>query len=305
VAGRTLLQQALPTTFGLVAAGWLTALDAAAARLAAVRGEGLAVQLGGAAGTQAAFGSAAAAITAAYAAELALPVPVLPWHTDRGRIAALAGALGQAAGALGKVAKDVVLYAQTEVGEVHEAGDGDRGGSSAMPHKHNPVAALAAAACAAQAPGLVATLLAAMPQEHQRAAGGWHAEWRPLTALLESTGSAAYWIRDCLGRLRVDPARMRTNLDATGGALLAERIAGALRSAGVDGAAGLVRDAAARATFGIGLVDALLAEPAVAAHLSRAEIEDLLDPAGYLGSAGPLVDRALAAHHEFVSGAAT
>src|SRR5512145_332579 len=109
-----------------------------------------------------------------------------------------------------------------------------------MPHKRNPVAAVSAAACAAQAPGLVATLLAAMPQEHQRAAGGWHAEWRPLSALLSGVGSAAYWIRDCLGRLRVDPGRMRANLDLTGGALLAERVGGALRERGVGDAAGLV-----------------------------------------------------------------
>jgi 3-carboxy-cis,cis-muconate cycloisomerase len=319
VAARTLLQQALPTTFGLVAAGWLTALDEAAGSLAHVRDHRLAVQLGGAAGTLAALGETAIATVAAFAAELGLAEPVLPWHTDRARIAELAGALGLAAGVLGKVAKDVLLYAQTEVGEVGEEGSDGRGGSSAMPHKHNPVAAVAAAASAAQAPGLVSTLLAVMPQEHQRAAGGWHAEWRTLSALLSTVGSAAYWVADCLGRLRVDAGRMRANLDATGGALLAERVAGALRDRGEPSAAAIVRAAVLAADLAVasadvsvvgdmvpdqtarsprtkGLAEALAAEPRIGGRLSRGEIEALLEPAGYLGAAGTLVDRALAAH---------
>jgi 3-carboxy-cis,cis-muconate cycloisomerase len=322
VAARTLLQQALPTTFGLVAAGWLAALDTAAARLADVREHRLAAQLGGGAGTLAALGPDAPAVVSAYARELGLAEPDLPWHTDRTRIADVAGALGLAAGALGKIARDVTLYAQTEVGELGEEGAGERGGSSTMPHKHNPVAAVAAAACAAQAPGLVATLLAAMPQEYQRAAGGWHAEWRPLSALLSTVGSAAYWVADCLGRLRVDTGRMRANLSATGGALMAERVAAALRERGVAEAATLVREAVVRAdgatsvtadrdrerllspgqqetfTDSGGVAAALAAEPRIAAVLTRDEIDALLDPAGYLGSAGVLVDRALAAHAE-------
>ena len=134
-------------------------------------------------------------------------VPVAPWHTDRTRIAEIAGALGTVAGAVGKIARDVTLYAQAEIGELSDGAD--RGGSSTMPHKRNPVAAVAAAAGAAQAPGLVATLLAAMPHEFQRAAGAWHAEWRPLRSLLEATGSAAHWLRDCLDNLVVHPDRMR------------------------------------------------------------------------------------------------
>jgi 3-carboxy-cis,cis-muconate cycloisomerase/3-oxoadipate enol-lactonase len=294
VAGRTLLQQAVPTTFGLVAAGWLTALDGAAGQLARAR-DSLAVQLGGAAGTLAALGDPPVAlrVVAGYAEELGLAEPVLPWHTDRGRLAELAGALGRAAGALGKIARDVALYAQTEVGELAEAGDSGRGGSSAMPHKRNPVSAISAVACAARAPGLVATLLAAMPQEHQRGAGGWHAEWLPLSDLLATTGAAAHWVADCLGRLRVDAGRMRANLDATGGAVLAERVAGKLREKGEPAADELVH---AAVTTGGALADALLAEPRVARRLDRAEIEALLDPAGYTGAAGALVDRALAAH---------
>jgi 3-carboxy-cis,cis-muconate cycloisomerase len=212
IAGRTLLQQAVPTTFGLKAAGWMTALDEAAARLDVVRRERLAVQIGGAAGTLAAMGATGPDVLAAVARVLGLAEPVLPWHTDRTRIAELAGALGEACGAAGKPAGDVVLLAQNEVGEVREGGDPRRGGSSGMPHKRNPVAAVSTLACARQAPGLVATLLSSMIGEHERAAGAWQAEWQPLTELLRLAGSAAAWARDCLGHLDVDADRMAANL---------------------------------------------------------------------------------------------
>jgi 3-carboxy-cis,cis-muconate cycloisomerase len=270
-------------TFGLAAAGWLTALGEAAGRLAWLRAERLAVQLGGASGTLAALGHQGPAVLDRLAHELGLAEPVLPWHADRGRIAELAGALGGAAGAVGKAATDLVLLAQTEVAEVGE--DCERGGSSTMPHKRNPVAAVAARACARQAPGLVATLLACMEHEHQRAAGAWHAEWRPFAELLRSTGSAAAWLRDGLEQVEPDPAAMRANLDRTGGLLLAERIA---RAPGVE--PGDVRSAA--------LESARSARP-FAETLTAAGVEGadaLLDPAGYLGSAELFVDRALVAH---------
>jgi 3-carboxy-cis,cis-muconate cycloisomerase len=228
--GRTLMQQAVPTTFGLKAAGWLVALDESTERLREVR---LAAQLGGAAGTLAGLGPG---VLGRFARELGLDEPVLPWHTDRTRIAELAGALGEACGAIAKVAGDVVLLAQTEVGEVRE-GVAGRGGSSAMAHKRNPVAAISARAAARQAPGLVATLLASMEQEHERAAGGWHAEWPALRALLQFTGSAAAWLRDCLENLEVDAERMRANVgdvDASVGAA-AELIDRALRAHGQRG----------------------------------------------------------------------
>jgi 3-carboxy-cis,cis-muconate cycloisomerase len=211
MAGRTLLQQAVPITFGLKAAGWMTGLDAAAGRLAEVRRDRLAVQLGGAAGTLAAFGDDGPQLLAALAADLGLGEPALPWHTDRTRIAELAAALGAACGAAGKIAGDVALLAQTEVAEVRE-GDPSAGGSSAMPHKHNAVAAVSTLACANQAPGLVATLLRCMVGEHERAAGAWQAEWRPLTELLRLTGSAAAWLRHCLEHLEIDAERMTENL---------------------------------------------------------------------------------------------
>src|SRR5580692_11810474 len=168
-AGRTLLQQAVPVTFGLVAAGWLTAVDEARARLAA--------QLGGAAGTLASLGPAGPEVARRFAAELGLPAPVLPWHTDRLRVLELAAALAGACAALGKLARDITLLAQSEVGEVSEGDppDGVAGGSSAMPHKRNPVAAVVILGCTRRAPGLLAGLAAAAEQEHQRAAGAWHA----------------------------------------------------------------------------------------------------------------------------------
>ncbi|WP_426510954.1 3-carboxy-cis,cis-muconate cycloisomerase [Dactylosporangium sp. McL0621] len=211
--GRTLLRQAVPTTFGLKAAGWLTGLDAARRRLDQVRAERLAVQFGGAAGTLAPFGDAGPELLEGLASVLGLTEPALPWHTERTRIAELAGALGGAAGAVAKVARDITLLSQNEVDEVS---DSSPGGSSTMAHKRNPIAAVCAFGCAASAPGLVANLLAAMPHEHERAAGAWHAEWRPLRELLVTTGSAASWLRAALERLLVHPDVMRDNLQRSG-----------------------------------------------------------------------------------------
>jgi 3-carboxy-cis,cis-muconate cycloisomerase len=282
MAGRTLLQHALPITFGEKAAGWMSGLDASAARLDEVRRTRLAVQLGGAAGTLASLGGDGPAVLAQFAIELDLREPTMPWHTERTRVSDLAGALGSVAGAMGKIAGDVALLAQTEVGEVHE-GVAGRGGSSTLPHKRNPIAAVLARAAADQAPGLVGTLLASMRQEHERAAGAWHAEWRPLTELLRSVGSAAAWLRDCLEHLDVDADRMRANLDLTGGLLLAERATTALAA---------VAEVGPDRSF----AQALGEQPGVTERLSPEEIASLLDPADYLGSAGVFVDRALEAH---------
>jgi 3-carboxy-cis,cis-muconate cycloisomerase len=289
MAGRTLLQQAVPTTFGLQAAGWMAALDAAASALRALP---FTLQLGGAAGTLASLGDDGLAVLAGTAQLLHLQEPALPWHTDRTRIAALAGALGTAAGAISKPATDVVLLSQTEVGEVRE---GTAGGSSTMPHKANPVAAIAARGNARRAPGLVATLLAAMDHEHQRAAGAWHAEWAPLRELLVATGSAAAWLRASLEGLQVDPRRMRENLDRTGGLLLAERVSTALTAAlGRSEAHAVVERATQEATAsGRSFANVLEADERVRAELGAGEAARLLDPAGYLGSAVAFVDRAL------------
>ncbi len=200
VLGRTLLQHAVPMSFGLKAAGWMTAIDEAARDLAAVE---LAVQMGGP------VGSRSPSVASAVASALGLAEPVLSWHTDRRRVVRLASALGALAAACGKVALDVALLAQNEVGEVR-AGSG---GSSSMPHKRNPVPAVSVRACAMRVPGLVATLAGAMAeQEHERAAGAWQAEWGTLSDLLSLTGSAVAWTAEMLSELEVDPERMRANL---------------------------------------------------------------------------------------------
>jgi 3-carboxy-cis,cis-muconate cycloisomerase len=321
--GRTLLQQAVPVTFGLVAAGWLTSVDEAREGLAAVGSRRLAVQFGGAAGTLASLGEdgegggSGPRVAALLAEELGLALPVLPWHTDRLRIIDLAAALARAAAALGKIARDVTLLAQTEVGEVregtvgtgaggeHAGGPGGvrRGGSSAMPHKHNPVAAIAILGCTRQVPGLVATLVAVSEQELQRAAGAWHAEWEPLTALLRLTGSAASWAAELLSGLTVDASRMAANLAATKDLPLAEHVASLL--AGVLGGAqahDLVAEAAQRAvSAGLPLRDVLLAVPKLENRLNSAgitaeQIESALEPAGYLGATDAFITAALEAH---------
>ncbi len=315
MAGRTLLQQALPITFGLKAAGWLSSLDGAAVRLEEIRNARLAVQLGGAAGTLAALGAAGPAVVGFLGEELGLAVPLLPWHSSRERVAELAAALGIAAGTIGKAARDVTLLAQTEVGEAHEGDRGSdarppapdagggappsrRGGSSTLPHKNNPVAAISAIACAARAPALVATLMATMVQEHERAAGAWHAEWRPLHDLLVAVGSAAAWLRDCLERLTVDEGRMRANLAATHGLLLSERLTAVLAPhVGRLVAHDLVADACVEAAAGSRpLAEVLAARPAITAWLSPLEINVLLDPSDYLGSTQLFIDRALRVH---------
>jgi 3-carboxy-cis,cis-muconate cycloisomerase len=207
IIGRTLLQQGVPTTFGLKAAGWMVALDRARTELLRARREVLAVQLGGP------VGALDAAVTAAAMGdELGLAVPTLAWHTDRTRPAQLAAALGVAAGAVAKLARDITLLAQDEVAEVREVDDGGR--SSSMAHKRNPVAAVSALACAQRVPGLVATLLGAMTHEHERAAGAWQAEWEPFLELLRVAGSAAAWAAQLAARVQVDEQRMAANLAA-------------------------------------------------------------------------------------------
>jgi 3-carboxy-cis,cis-muconate cycloisomerase len=326
--GRTLLQQAVPVTFGLVAAGWLTSIDEAREGLAAVRAGRLAVQFGGAAGTLASLGERGRQVATLLAEEVGLALPLLPWHTDRLRVIDLAAALARASAALGKIARDVTLLAQSEVGEASEGaaarggrsaqgagsaqgGPGSagssaaprRGGSSAMPNKHNPVASIAILGCTKQVPGLLATLVASGEQEHQRAAGAWHAEWEPLTALLRLTGSASSWAAELLAGLTVDTSRMAANLAATNGLPLAEHVTSLL--AGVLGGAqahDLVAEAGERAvSAGLPLRDVLLSVPKLEERLASAgitaeQIDSALEPAGYLGAADAFVAAALDAH---------
>jgi 3-carboxy-cis,cis-muconate cycloisomerase len=298
--GRTLLQQALPLTFGLKVAQWLSGLDGARGELVDVRERVLAVQLGGAVGTLAALGDRGLDVAADVAAQLELSAPALPWHTIRLRPARLASALGTALGVMAKIARDVVLLAQTEVGEVAEGAAPGRGGSSTMPHKRNPVGAVTVLACAQRGPGLVATVLSAMAQEHERAAGAWQSEWGTLTELLSLSAGAAGALSELLGGLDVDVERMRANLDTIGELVMTESVATALGERFGRGAAQqLVQDAATRAVAdGRGLLEVLLENPDVEDALGPAGIDRALDPSRYLGVTGELIDRALAAHRD-------
>jgi 3-carboxy-cis,cis-muconate cycloisomerase len=288
IAARTLLQQAVPTTFGLKAAGWLVSVFEARRRLATVRNERLAAQLGGAAGTLAAIGDRALEIVSMYAHELELPEPVVPWHTNRQRVAELGAALGAAAGAAAKVGRDITLLAQSEVGEVAEASGG---GSSTLPQKRNPVRSTLAVACARLANAHAGVLLGELAHEHERAVGGWHAEWEALSGALAFAGGSAAAAADAVAGLEVDGERMRANLEASGGLVLAERVSFALAPRlGRSQAHEVVAEAARASSFR----QALTADARVG--LVEDELDVLLDPVGYLGAAEALVDRALRAY---------
>ncbi|WP_207956260.1 class-II fumarase/aspartase family protein [Rubrobacter marinus] len=293
--GRTLLQQALPVTFGLKAAGWLVSALEARRRLLDVRSNGLAAQLGGAAGTLASLGDSGPAVLEEFALELGLPEPIVPWHTDRTRVHGIADALSLLAGVLEKVSEDVVLMAQTEVGEVAEPAGEGRGGSSTLPHKRNPILSVTAAASSRRARDLARTLQGSMVGEHERAAGAWHAEWEALSDALALAGGAASAVREVTEGLEVRPERMRENLDITHGLLLAENVTTvAARELGRLEAHELVK-AASHRTFenGSSLREEILAEPALSDVLSPEELDAALDPQSYLGSAEAFVERAL------------
>lgn len=289
MAARTLLQQALPTTFGFKAAGWLVAVLEARQQLAELRTARLAVQFGGAVGTQAALGERGPDILRELAIELGLSEPILPWHTDRTRIVEVGAALDVASGVLAKIGLDLALLAQTEVGEVREQGEG---GSSTLPQKRNPVGSTLARACAELVRGYASVLARASVQEHERAIGVWHAEWDALSGALAYTGGAAAAIADALDGLEVDVARMRRNLDLTEGLVVAERVAFVAFQCGTDDAQELVRAAALRAArSGRSFEEELRADERIG--LSDDQLTAALDPCSYLGAAEVYVDRAL------------
>jgi 3-carboxy-cis,cis-muconate cycloisomerase len=292
---RTLLQQALPTTFGFKAAGWLVSVLEARRRLFDARTSRLAAQLGGAAGTLASLGDSGIMVLGKFARELDLAEPALPWHTDRTRIAEVGNTLSLVAGVLGKISYDVILMVQTEVGEVAEPAGEGRGGSSTLPHKRNPIHSVTAAANVRRAQDLSRTLQGAMVQEHERAASAWHSEWEALSDALALTGGAAAAIRQVTEGLQVYPERMRENLDATGGLLLAENVTTvAAERLGRLKAHDVVEAACHRALDeGKTLREELLKDPEISEALSEKEIDAALDPTRYLGATGAFVDRAL------------
>lgn len=293
MVGRTLLQHALPTTFGGKLAGWLVAVVDARRLLNQTRSQ-LAVQFGGAAGTLASLGDRGPEVLRYLAEELGLDEPVVPWHTARGRIALLGAALGIVSGTMAKVALDVMLMAQTEIGEVAEP-NGSRGGSSTMPQKRNPVGSALVVACSRRVQAAVSLLMSAVPQEHERGAGSWHSEWESLGDALAMTGGATGWTRTVLEGLEVYPDRMKENLASTGGLLLAESVSMLLaEKVGRVQAHTLVESLCRRSlSEGRPLRDVLFEDDVVAKELSEAEIDRALDPAGYLGSAEVFVQRAV------------
>jgi 3-carboxy-cis,cis-muconate cycloisomerase len=296
VVGRTWLQHALPMPFGLKLAEYAAALSRSRSRLQAVRRDALALQFGGASGTLAALGDKGLAVSEALARELELPLPEAPWHTHRDRIAEIASVFAIIAGSCGKIARDVSLMMQTDVAEAFEPAGEGRGGSSTMPHKRNPVAAASALGAATMAPNLAATIFAAQVQDHERSAGPWHAEWPTLPALMLVTSGALAAIVDIAEGLEIDAARMRINLNATHGLIMAEAVTFALaEKIGKSEAHRLVEAASKKAVAEKRALQDVLAEDAkVADYLDRNRLAELFEPMSYQGASQALIDRLLA-----------
>jgi len=248
----------------------------------------------------AALGDNGLRVAEGLAAELKLPLPDAPWHTHRDRIAEAASVLAILAGTCGKIARDVSLMMQTDVGEAFEPSGEGRGGSSTMPHKRNPVAAASALAAATMAPNLAATIFAAQVQDHERSAGPWHAEWPTLPTLMLVTSGALAAIVDIAEGLEVDAARMRTNLDATGGLIMAEAVTMALaEKIGKSDAHHLIEAASKTAVKDKKhLRDVLTADAEITAQLSADKIAALFEPMAYQGASQALIDRLLASLDE-------
>jgi 3-carboxy-cis,cis-muconate cycloisomerase len=293
--GRTWLQQGPPVTLGLKAAGWAAALSRHQTRIAQMSSRALLLQFGGAVGTLASLGTDGLRVSAALARHLDLSEALLPWHAHRDNIAEAATALGLLTGTLGKIARDISLLMQTEVAEVFEPSGEGRGGSSTMPHKRNPVAAASILAAAIRAPGLVATMLTAMPQEHERGLGGWQAEWETLPAIFRLTAGALALCNETVTGLEVHPEAMRANIAATHGLTLAEAVGSALTpDVGKQRAHQLVEEASREALQKcVPLQDILAANSSITQYLSAEKIAVLLDPRNYLGSTTKFIERSL------------
>jgi 3-carboxy-cis,cis-muconate cycloisomerase len=297
VVGRTWMQQALPTTFGLRVAGWLDAVNRHRGRLRETEQRVGVLQFGGAVGTLAALGSRGQVVAKILSEELHLGLPDTPWHSHRDRMVEVATTLGLCVGTLGKIARDISLHAQTEVGEVFEPSGEGRGGSSTMPHKRNPVTSAVVLSAAMRVPGLASTMLSAMVQEEERGLGGWHAEWETLPEIVRLTAGALHQMAETVPHLKIDAERMRKNLELTQGLIFAEAVTMALsETAGRAAAHQVVEAACGRAQKEKRhLRDVLVEDAQVGTYLSSAEIEGLFDPRKYLGAAEAFVDRVVAA----------
>jgi 3-carboxy-cis,cis-muconate cycloisomerase len=298
LAGRTWLQHATPVTLGMKIAGWLGAVTRSRQRLLELKPRLLVLQFGGASGTLAALGEQAMPIAHALAEELQLSLPDQPWHTQRDRLVEFGAVLGLIAGSLGKLGRDISLLMQTEAAEVFEPSAPGKGGSSTMPHKRNPVGAAVLIGAATRVPGLLSTLFSAMPQEHERSLGLWHAEWETLPEICCLVSGSLKQALLVTQGLEVDAQRMARNLDLTQGLVLAEAVSIVLaQRVGRDTAHHLLEQCCKRAVAEQRHLRAVLGdEPQVTAELSAAELDHLLDPAHYLGQARTWVERAVAEH---------
>jgi 3-carboxy-cis,cis-muconate cycloisomerase len=292
---RTWMQHAAPTSLGLMFAGWSDALRRHAGRIETVLQTDLVLQLGGAAGTLAGFGGRGIEVAALLGAELGLPVPAMPWHAHRDRLAAVATTLAMLVGTLGKIARDVALAGQTEVGELAEPRAPGKGGSSTMPHKQNPVGAAVVLAAAVRAPALASSILTGMVQEQERGLGGWQAEWESVPELVRVTGGAVHQLVAVVEGLSVDADRARANLDATHGLVYTEALSRALASkVGRTVAAALVAEASRRVReSGRPLRDIVSSDTEIARHLDARDLARIFEPASQVDAAAQLVDRVL------------
>lgn len=295
ITGRTWLQAGPPTTLGRKLAGTLAALRRHSERIRSAAHRALVLQFGGAVGTLAALGASAGAVTGELARILDLPEPELPWHTQRDRFAEMVEVLALLTGTLAKFARDMALLMQTEVGEASEGGSGGRGGSSTMPQKRNPVGCAAVIAAHARMPGLVTTMLNAMPQEHERGLGLWQAEWDTVPEAFRLTAAALAYSIEIAEALETNAARMQANFDALLGVTLAEAVSAALApKIGRSAAHEFLREATTRAMDERRhLGDVLKQMPEVTAHLNGEEIDRLMEPRAYLGCAERFVARVL------------
>ena len=297
LVARTWLQHALPTTFSFITAGWLDACLRHRGPLQNLLDESLALQFGGAVGTLAALGDRGSQVASFLAEELALPLPRIPWHAQRERIAEVATTYGRLAGTYSKIARDLSLHMQPEFGELSEPVSPSRGGSSTMPHKQNPVACAAILAAASRVPPLVATILSALPGEFQRSLGAWQSEWETLPEIVRLAAGASHHLAELLPNLVIHPEKMLANLELTKGLIYAEAVTFALTSELNRAAAHkLVEDACRRAqSTRRHLREILSADPTVASILDAAALARLFEPANYLGSANHFIDQVLTA----------
>jgi 3-carboxy-cis,cis-muconate cycloisomerase len=300
MVARTWMQQAVPTTFGVKAAGWLDAMLRHRERLAELRTRLFVLQFGGAAGTLAALGKRAQGVAEALARELKLGLPEIPWHTQRDRVAEAGTVLALCVGSLGKMARDIVLLTQTEVAEASEAGRPGKGGSSTMPHKQNPVGCAVILAAAERVPGLAATLLHAMTQEHERGLGNWHAEWETVPEVFRLTSGAMVRAVEVIRDLQVHPEAMRANLDKSNGLIFAEAVTMALAPGMGKPKAHQLLEEASRVTVSSNrhLRDVLSEMHEVQAAFDKASLGALFEAKDYLGSSEQFIESVLQRAHE-------